>query len=200
MQATDKSELYESFNEDIYYAHLIKGDFIEAIRYVKQFSEQAALYQRYMSVFDKEQYLSYDIDEPLNAILHAYQQYYRDIFYLCLDKDAAADMLRARLTALLEVSGANMRLDEMEQALIADEFRRRGFYFLGGKTGGCYGPYVWKTTEAAAYEVERSTALYREAAGRLHRKKLARLSLLRQGRHGRLGGRRRNNQLYKILL
>lgn len=30
----------------------------------------------------------------------------------------------------------------------------RRLHFLGGKTGGYYGPYVWRTTETAAYRVE----------------------------------------------
>lgn len=142
------------FYEDTYYGYIIKGDLIEAISYIKQFPEQAELYQRYMTVFDKEQYPSYEIDAPLNAILRAYQQYYRDIFYLRLDRDESADALRTRLAALLQLSEADSRLYELEQKQIADEFKRRGFCFLGGKTGGCYGPYVWKTTTAETYEVE----------------------------------------------
>ncbi|MCI9215395.1 MAG: hypothetical protein HFF75_09110, partial [Oscillospiraceae bacterium] len=28
------------------------------------------------------------------------------------------------------------------------------FHFLGGRTGGCYGPYIWRTEELRRYEVE----------------------------------------------
>ena len=79
------------FDENEYYGYILKGDLIGGIRYTKRFPEQSALYQRYITIFDKEQYLNYVIDEPLNDILRAYQQYYRDVFYLCLDKDKAAD-------------------------------------------------------------------------------------------------------------
>ena len=141
------------FHENVYCGFIIKGDLVGAIRYVKRFPEQSALYQRYITIFDEEQYLIYAIDEPLNDIMHAYQQYYRDAFYLCLDNDKAADRLRAKLAALLHVKD-RYSLDDMEREAVAGAFQRRGFCFLGGKTGGYYGPYVWKTTESITYDVE----------------------------------------------
>lgn len=142
------------FDENKYYGYILKGDLAGAIHYVKQFPEQSALYQRYMAVFEKKRYLNYAIDEPLNNILRAYQQYYRDVFYLRLDKNGAADKLRAELASLLHITDGNISLDDMEQEVVAGEFRRRCFYFLGGKTGGYYGPYIWKTTESRTYDVE----------------------------------------------
>ena len=47
-----------------------------------------------------------------------------------------------------------MAFDAMENDLIAEAFRSRSFYFLGGKTGGYYGPYIWSTTETRRYDVE----------------------------------------------
>jgi len=142
------------FYENEYYAHILKGDLVGAIGYVKQFPEQAALYRRYMDVFDKEQYLTYEIAEPLSDILRAYQRYYRDVFYLRAGKDEAADMLRSRLAVLVHVGGKHIRLDDMEREQVAGAFQRGGFHFLGGKTGGYYGPYVWKTTETKTYDVQ----------------------------------------------
>lgn len=148
-----KAEFCKAFDEEIYYGYIIRSDLMGALHYIKQFPEQAALYQRYLSVFDEEHYLTYEVDELLNAILRAYQQYYRDAFYVCLDKDAAAQTLQARLAALLPVS-VERHLDEIEQEQVAGAFMRGGFHFLGGKTGGFYGPYIWKTTENRSYEVE----------------------------------------------
>lgn len=143
----------EMFDENKYYGHILKGDLSNAIAFTKRFPEQAALYQRYMAIFEKEQYLTYETDESLNAILLAYQQYYRDAFYLRLGKDMAADRLRVKLAALLHVK-KTYSLDDLEQEVVAEAFQRRGFYFLGGKTDGYYGPYVWKTTEHITYDVE----------------------------------------------
>lgn len=142
------------FDENEYYGYILKGDLVGAIGYVKRFPEQSTLYQRYITIFDKEQYLNYAIDESLNGILRAYQQYYRDVFYLRLDRAVAADKLRAKLAALLHVTDGNISLDDIEQETIAGEFQRRSFYFLGGKTGGYYGPYVWRTTDNRTYDVE----------------------------------------------
>ena len=144
----------EMFDENEYCGYILKGALVGALHYVKQFPEQIALYQRYMAIFDKEQYLNYAIDEPLNAMLRAYQQYYRDVFYLRLDRAAAEDRLRAKLAALLHITDGNISLDDIEQEAVAGEFQRRGFHFLGGKTGGYYGPYVWITTESRTYDVE----------------------------------------------
>lgn len=144
----------ETFDENKYYSYILKGDLTGAIHYIKRFPEQDALYQRYMAVFEKEQYLNYAIDAPLNDILRAYQQCFRDVFYLRLDKDKAADKLRAKLAALLHITDGNISLDDIEQEAVAGEFQCRGFHFLDGKTGGYYGPYVWKTTESMLYDVE----------------------------------------------
>lgn len=142
------------FDENEYYSYILKGDLTGAIHYIKRFTEQDALYQRYMAVFEKEQYLNYAIDEPLNNILRAYQQYFRDVFYLRLDRTVAADKLRAKLALLLKITDGNNRLDDIESDAVAGEFRCRGFHFLGGKTDGYYGPYVWKTTESMTLDVE----------------------------------------------
>ncbi len=66
----------EAFDENEYFGYILKGHLVEAIAYTKRFPEQAALYQRYMVIFDKEQFLTYEIDESLNDILRTYQQHY----------------------------------------------------------------------------------------------------------------------------
>lgn len=144
----------KEFSKEIYYGSIIKGDLIGAIRYVKQFPEQAGLYNRFMEVFEQEQYTTYDVDADLNAILTAYQQYYRDVFYLCLGKEQAADKLRTRLASLFGITGESITLWDLEQKQITQAFQSRGLYFLGGKSSGYYGPYVWRTTENVTYEVE----------------------------------------------
>lgn len=144
----------KEFSKEIYYGSIIKGDLIGAIRYVKQFPEQAGLYNRFMEVFEQEQYTTYDVDADLNAILTAYQQYYRDVFYLCLGKEQAADKLRTRLASLFGITGESITLWDLEQKQITQAFQSRGLHFLGGKSSGYYGPYVWRTTENVTYEVE----------------------------------------------
>lgn len=140
------------FNHDIYYGNIIKGDLNAAISYVKQFPEQADLYDRFTDLFEHEQYKTYEVNAELNHVLIAYQQYYRDVFYLRIGKERSAKLLRDRLATLLGVDG--VELCDLEQNRLPALFQSNGLYFLGGQTGGYYGPYVWRTTETVSYNVE----------------------------------------------
>lgn len=140
------------FDHDIYYGYIIKGDLNAAISYVRQFPEQADLHDRFTNVFAHEQYKTYEVCAELSRILIAYQQYYRDVFYLCIGKERSAELLRARLSTLLGADG--VELCDLEQNYLPELFQSHGLHFLGGQTGGYYGPYIWRTTETASYDVE----------------------------------------------
>lgn len=140
-----------AFDQNLCLAWLKKGRLRPAMEYLARFPEQAELYRQYISLYQQKQYLSYDVDSRLQDILLAYQKYYRDAFYLEQSPEEAAEGLRARLAGLLEGGAAS--LDELEE-LAAEAFRAGGFHFLGGRTGGCYGPYIWRTEELRRYEVE----------------------------------------------
>ncbi len=142
------------FSKNVYRGYIIKGDLTGAICYIKQFPDQAELYNRYMEVFEKEQYITYDADAEINEVLVIYQQYYRDVFYLCMDREKAAESLREKLAGFLGTDGNGIALDDMEEQQVAKFFAGRGFHFLGGRTSGYYGPYIWRTIETKSYEVE----------------------------------------------
>lgn len=141
-------------DKSVYYGYIIKGDLHGAIDYIKQFPEQADLYNRFMAVFEHEQYIAYEVGADLNAILVAYQRYYRDVFYLRMEKEKAEIKLKERLAKVLEIFGEDITLCDLEQNQLADVFRRQGLHFVGGRSGGYYGPYVWRTTEKVSYDVE----------------------------------------------
>ena len=142
------------FSENTYYGYLVKGSLPEAIDYVKQFPEQAKRYHRFLEVFEKEQYMAYEADAWIHGILLAYQKYYRDVFYLCVGREDAAARLRARLADFLDIHDESPELCDLEQNQLPKAFQRKGFHFLGGRTSGYYGPYIWQTTENRTYEVE----------------------------------------------
>lgn len=142
------------FIPDIYYGYILKGDLHGAINYVKQFSSQNGLYKRFVSIFEDENYITYDIDPFLNGILMIYQRYYRDVFFLCTGKKAAAEKLKGRLCEYLGIANCDTNLDSLEENQIVRAFSDKDYYFLGGRTSGYQGPYVWKTTETVTYEVE----------------------------------------------
>lgn len=47
-----------------------------------------------------------------------------------------------------------MQLCDIEKSKIAEMFQKQSYHFLGGKTGGYWGPYIWETTESKTYDVE----------------------------------------------
>ena len=120
------------FCQDIYYGYIIKGDLIGAISYVKQFSEQTELYNQFMAIFEQEKYHTYEVDAYLNEILTIYQRYYRNVFYLSIDKENAADKLRAELAAFFSIND-EIELCDIEQYQIAEAFENRGFIFSAVK-------------------------------------------------------------------
>lgn len=141
-----------SFDRDVCLAHLKKGRLRAAMEYTAQFPEQGALYQKYASLFQRENYLSYGAGGVLEDILLIYQKYYRDAFYLEQSPEESAERLRSRLAELFQAD-PSAPLEELEEKA-AEAFRARGFHFLGGRTGGWYGPYIWRTEELKRYAVE----------------------------------------------
>ena len=140
------------FDQNIVRGSLVNGKLRAAMDYLRQFPEQAERYHKYTSLFQEERYRTYDVAPELNEILLIYQKYYRDAFYLELPPEDAARTLRLRLAELLR-DGGDSPLDALEEAA-ADIFRQKGFRVLTGRTGGYYGPYIWRTEEVARYTVE----------------------------------------------
>lgn len=142
-----------TFSKEVYYGFILRGDLRGLLGYLRQFPEQAGLCERFAAIYEQEQYVTYPVSEGLNRILRQYQRYFRDVFYLGADRAQAAEQLQLRLASLLGVT-TDIPLDDLEQQHIAPAFARGGLHFLGGRTGGYYGPYIWRTTTPAAYAVE----------------------------------------------
>lgn len=141
------------FSENNYYGYIIKGDLLGALDYIEQFPEQRGLLERYMSIFKHKQWIDYTVDDELNCILQIYQQYFCDVFFLNMKKEEAENKLREKLAELFGMKGIT-ELSDIEQNQVTELFRSKGFYFMGGKTSGYYGPYIWKSSETKNYEVE----------------------------------------------
>ena len=130
----------EAYDKVIYRGYLIKEDLHAAIAYIKQFPEKKELYEKYQSLFEKEEYLTYDIEKILNEILLLYQKYYRDVLYLKIPAQEAEHTLLERLKVLLSVKDTDITMEKLEEKDVAQAFTQRGYYFQGGQTGRFYGP------------------------------------------------------------
>ena len=70
-----------------------------------------------------------------------------------MDKRQAEAALGNRLTEILEIREP-LSLELLERDKLVNVFSDKHLHFMGGRTDGYYGPYVWKSTEITTYEVE----------------------------------------------
>lgn len=131
--------------------YFIKGDVKGAIEYMREHEEYKDILPAYVSLFEKGEYLDYDIPKVLNNILRLYQIYYRDIFYCDIEESEAADKLINSLTELLNIENKD---DEYLSDYLKKLFEDDGYHGQFGKTQGYYGPYIWKETAETIYNVE----------------------------------------------
>lgn len=163
---TDTKNQIPGTNQDFDSTHfdglLIKGNLLEALRYIAQFPGQEARYHDYLSLFGQEKYITYDVGSYLNGILLFYQQYYREIFYLCTAQEEAEENMRRRFLRFFHLTDCKQTIEEIEDNQISYAFTSRGFHFLGGKTCGYFGPYIWRVSKSQTYQVELpdTTATY----------------------------------------
>lgn len=142
------------FDRNKYYTFLINGDLPGVIAYLKQFPEEETLYKSFIDRFEHGHSNKNKFEDDLvNAVMTAYQSYYRDVFYFRFNKQAAETALRDRLTNILEIRDT-LPLETLERDKLGKAFSDRHLHFMGGRTDGYYGPYIWKSTEATTYEVE----------------------------------------------
>lgn len=129
----------------------LSGDIKGAIAYMRAHEEFKDILPAYTAIFEDGEYRTFEIPETLNDILRLYQVYYRDIFYCGVPEAEAADKLRTRLKALLDLPDAG---EELLTERLRSAFEAEGYHALFGKTQGYYGPYIWRDTVPTVYRVE----------------------------------------------
>ena len=130
---------------------LMDGKLKEAMDTMRCLPEYEKELERYVNLFENKNYRQYEVSELLNEILLAYQEYFREVFYCGTDEQQAAAQLTEKLCLLLSVSedDTDILTEKLQQI-----FGQEGYHTLFGKTQGYFGPYVWKDTVPATYQVE----------------------------------------------
>lgn len=146
MNGTLDPQLYQQIGDC-----LMRADVRTAMELIAAQEGLRELYQQYADIFERENYLTYDLPDGLNAILLCYQRYFRDVFYLKQPERKAENTLFSRLRALLHTDSTD---ENMLGGAVEAAFAEEGLHALAGKTNGCYGPYIWKTTVPVTYAVE----------------------------------------------
>lgn len=138
---------------------LVQGRLREALDYLSGFPEQAALLRRTERRFTSPRPL-YRGDDPLLAALDkTFQTYYNEVFWLALPQPDCDARLLGRLVPLAGIPESDLPADvtaamELVENHLAELLLPRGVHYLGGRTQGYFGPYIWRTTTEQTAQVE----------------------------------------------
>lgn len=141
------------FAKSIYSSHLVKGNLHDAIDYVKSCSDTDEMIAKYNSIFSKNEPYRRTDNDVIHDIDVIYQTYYKQVFYHGISVEMANEELFKALKIHCQVADDyedSSMIEEVVKQLVND----KGYEFLGGKTSGYYGPYIWKSSSKETYEVE----------------------------------------------
>lgn len=142
-----------TFKELEFKSYLWKGQLHEAVSYLREFEGKKDLLHKYINVFEEEQYYKRTDNEILGKIDEIYQNYYRNVFWKNIPNEDAGKILFKELWAFCGFD-TNRYKDKALEYEIGKIVNLEGYEYLGGKTQGFYGPYIWKDSTKETYEVE----------------------------------------------
>ncbi len=143
-----------NFEKNVFAGFLVKGELNAAVSYLGGCGDQSELCGRYHKVFEEDKRPVYEKDAYLNEILDVYRKYYREVFYLNNNIKEAEKRMEERFGVVFGKSFTCPDIGETEEKCVFKAFNERGFSFLGGRTSGFFGPYIWSDTEKKKYDVE----------------------------------------------
>lgn len=141
------------FDKNEFGTYLLKGQLHNALTYLSKFSDKKDWLEMYTNIFKNGQYYKRTDNETLENIDRIYQNYYRDVFWMNLSNEDATKQLFLKLW-LFCGSKNELPKDENIEDEIAKIVNSEGYEYLGGKTQGYFGPYIWKNSTNVTYEVE----------------------------------------------
>lgn len=141
------------FEAGVFYGYLVNGNLRGALAYAEAHPDQESRVEKYHSLFAEDRVFPLGTEKELKVLFASYQRYYREVFWLGCDAGEAEERLRQRLINSL-VLADQLTLDQLEEKHLVETFRRRGLHFMGGRTGGYRGPYIWRHTEEKTFAVE----------------------------------------------
>lgn len=130
----------------------VKGQLREAMDYLSKVPELRNLYEKYVAVFEQDEKVSRTENQWLDDLDQIYQNYYKAIFYYHKPQEEAE---RTLFKSLWDYCGSKSALpvDESIEEEIEKRVKALGYHFIGGKTSGYYGPYIWRNSTKETYDV-----------------------------------------------
>lgn len=141
------------FNELKFKSYLWKGQLHDAVNYLSNFKEKKDLFNKYIDIFDRGKSYKRTDNKVIGDIDKIYQTYYRNVFWNNIQYEKAEKSLFKRLMKYCEENSYPITDGDIENE-IERIVKREGYDYLGGKTSGLYGPYIWKTSTRVTYDVE----------------------------------------------
>lgn len=139
------------------YSLCLKGNVTEAYEYLQELEQNKTVerltkqyYNRFFSEKPKFRYKSKD--SWIKNVIHSYYEYYISVLTKEKSTEEAEITLFQSLLSLLNDSDQLKDMDKIEE-LLAEQFQKRGYYFLGGVTQPYRGPYIWKQQEKVDYTI-----------------------------------------------
>lgn len=119
---------------------------------LQEFENNPQAKQAFIERFDLSRPLDMSIPKQMAKILHTYHIYFHSALYLQTSTEAAeAEALTYAQTHFdlpQESTFSDMEICFQEIC------EANNYHFLGGRTTGYYGAYIWKTEESATFDVE----------------------------------------------
>lgn len=150
---------YKSSN---YYALISQGKLIEALEYLKLYPNKSKTIKKYFSLFQEDNIRYKSKSSEINNIVSIYHEYYKKIFWEGINKKDAFNYLCTQFSKTFDFSLPEEigheelvdfwddHIEDRIERLVEDE----GYNYLGGKTQGFYGPYIWKKNVLKTYKVK----------------------------------------------
>lgn len=141
----------EQYDINTYIGFMVNGQAHEAVEYLNKFPNKRRSARKITSRMSSEAHTKRVKNELVQKIDEAYQAYYKSVFWQMRSGDDAETEL---LHALSKVADKNFEDLEQAEKAIKAIVEREGFCFLGGRTQGYFGAYIWKKTKPKTYKVE----------------------------------------------
>lgn len=145
-----KEERKAPYNIHTYIGLMVNGQAHEAVEYLEQYPHKRRLARKLAARMSSAEATKRVKNELVARVDAAYQAYYKSVFW---QKKSDADAEAALLHALSDVAEKSFTDLEQAEAEIGKLVERNGYRFLGGKTQGYYGAYIWKKTKPKTYQV-----------------------------------------------
>ncbi len=140
----------QKYSINTYIGFMVNGQVHEAIQYLNKSPSKRPLATKITARMSSQAPTKRVKNELVAKVDGAYQAYYKAVFW---HKHSTFDAETALLYALSNV--ANKTFSDLEQAeeAIKALVEKEGYFFLGGKTQGYFGAYIWKKSKSKTYRV-----------------------------------------------